>query len=173
MRPVGVGLAVVGADGRGGVEDDDLLAVLGGGDGLLLGEKLGALVVAHHVGERDRRVFVDDDAVGAEVHGGHAGGVDEARHAGFAGHAQQIARAVHVGAVHGVGIGNPEAVVGGDVDHGVAAGESGTDGLGSREVAQRGFRRGCLRGWRACWFCGPGGGARRPRRQGLWPRGGL
>ncbi len=131
MRPVGVGFAVVGADGRGGVENDDLLAVLGGGDGFLLGEKLRTLVVADHVAERDRRVFVDDDAVGAEVHGGDAGGVDEALDAGLAGHAQQFARAVHVGAVHGFGIANPEAVVGGDVDHGVAARERRSVGSGS------------------------------------------
>jgi hypothetical protein len=90
----------------------------------LLGQKFGALVVADHVGERDRRVFVDDDAVGAEVHGGDARGVDEALDASFAGHAQQLARAVDVGAVHGGGIGNPEAVVGGDVDDGVATGQA-------------------------------------------------
>ena len=68
----GRGLAVVGADGRRRVEDHDLLAASRGLDRFLLGEKLGALVVADHVGERDRRVFVDDDAVGAEVHGGDA-----------------------------------------------------------------------------------------------------
>ena len=121
----GRGLGVVGADGRGGIEDHDLLAVLRGGDRLLLGQKLGALVVADHVVERDGRVFVDDDAVGAEVHGGDARCVDDAPDAGFAGHAQQLARAVDVGAVHGVGIGNPEAVVGGNVNHGVAACERG------------------------------------------------
>ena len=35
----GRGLGVVGTDGRGWVEDDDLLAILGGGDGLLLGQE--------------------------------------------------------------------------------------------------------------------------------------
>ena len=77
--------------------------------------------MADHVGERDGRVFVDDDAVGAEVHGGDGRGVDDALDAGLAGQAQQFAGAVDVGAVHGGGIGNPEAVVGGDVDDGVAA----------------------------------------------------
>ena len=159
----GRGLAVVGADGGGGVEDDDLLAVLGCAcNGFLLGEELGALVVADHVGERDGRVFVDDDAVGAEVHGGDAGGVDEALDAGFAGHAQQLARAVDVGAVHGGGIGNPEAVVGGDVDDGVAAGEArrAKDRVG--EIADDEFRRGCLRDWRGCWICGRGGAGLAP-----------
>ena len=66
------GLGVVGADGRGGIEDDDLLARLAAADRFLLGQELGALVVADHVGERDGRVLVDDDAVGAEVHGGDA-----------------------------------------------------------------------------------------------------
>ena len=111
----GSGLGVVGADGRGGVEDDDLLALLRSGDGLLLGEKLGALVVADHVLDRDRRVFIDDQAIGAEVHGGDAGGVDEALHAGFARHAQQFAGAVDVGAIHRLRVADPEAVIGGDV----------------------------------------------------------
>ncbi len=50
MRPVGVGFAVGGADGGGGVEEDDVLAGARGLDGDLLGEELGALVVADHVG---------------------------------------------------------------------------------------------------------------------------
>ena len=135
MRPVGVGLAVVGADGRGGIENDDALAGLGGGDGLLLCHKFGALVVAHHVGERDGRVLVDDDAVGAEVHGGHAGGVDEALHVASRAMPQQFARAVHIGLVHGSGIGNPEAVVGGNMDDGVAACERGLERFWIGEVA--------------------------------------
>jgi len=36
----GRGFGVVGADGGGGVEDDDVLAVLSGGDGLLLRHEL-------------------------------------------------------------------------------------------------------------------------------------
>jgi hypothetical protein len=127
----GRGLGVVGADGGGGVEDDDLLAGLRGSNGFLLGEELGALVVADHVGERDGRVFIDDDAVGAEVHGGDAGGVDEARDANLAGQAEQLAGAVDVGAVHGGGIGNPEAVIGGHVHYGIAAGECGGEDSGS------------------------------------------
>ncbi len=34
------GLSIVGADGRGGIQDDDLLAIVGGGDCLLLAKKL-------------------------------------------------------------------------------------------------------------------------------------
>ena len=59
-------------------------------------------------------------------------------HAGFAGQAQQVARAVDVGAVHGVGIANPEAVVGGDVDDGVAAGERAVRRIQVGEVADDG-----------------------------------
>jgi hypothetical protein len=57
------------------------------------------------------------------VHGGDARCVDEAFDAGLAGHAQQFAGAVDVGAIHGGGIGNPETVISGDVDDGVAIGE--------------------------------------------------
>ena len=48
----GRGLGVVGADGRGRIQDHDLLAVLRGGNRLLFGEELRPLVVAHHVVER-------------------------------------------------------------------------------------------------------------------------
>ena len=138
MRPVGVGLASLGPMGVVGLRMMTFWPFFGGGDGLLLGEKLGALVVADHVFEGDGRVFVDDHAVGAEVHGGHAGRVDEALHAGLAGHAQQFARAVDVGAVHGLRIANPEAVIGGHVDHGIAAGEAGSQRFRLRQIADEG-----------------------------------
>ena len=88
----------------------------------LLGHELGALVVTDHVGERDGRVLIDDDPVGAEVHGGDDGCVDDALDASFAGEAQKLARAIDVGAIHCRGIGNPEAIIGGDVNDGIATG---------------------------------------------------
>jgi len=134
----GRGLSVVGADGCGRVENDDFLAVLRGSNSLLLGEELGALVVSDHVGERYGRVFIDDDAIGAEVHGGDAGGVDDARDFGLTGEAEQVAGTVDIGEVHGVGIANPEAVIGGHVHYGIAAGECGGEGLGVGEIADDG-----------------------------------
>ena len=134
----GRGLGVVGADGRGGVEDDDLLAVLCGGNGLLFREELGPLVVADHVVDGDGRVFVDHNAVGAEVHGGHAGGVDDAADAGFARESEQVAGAVDVGAVHRVGIANPETVVGGYVHDGVATFKGRGVGIGLGQIADYG-----------------------------------
>ena len=135
----GGGFPVVGADGGSGVEDDDLQALLGGFDCLLLGEELGTLVVANHVFEGDWGVFVDDQAVSAEVHGGDRGGVDDALDAGFASHAEEFASAVDVGAVHGLRITNPEAVVGGDVHEGVAPFETGAEGLWIEEIAEVGL----------------------------------
>ena len=140
----GRGLGVVGTDGRGGIENDDLLAVLRRGDSLLLGHELGPLVVAHHVGERNRRVFIDDDAVGTEAHGGHAGCVDETFDACVAGQPQQLARAVDVGAIHGGGIGNPETVVGGDVNDSVDPGQRRLEIRRFGEIADEGFARDAL-----------------------------
>ena len=71
-------------------------------------------------------------------HGGDAGGVDDAGDAGFAGQAQQVAGAVDVGAVHRIGVANPEAVVGGNVHHCVAALERGREGFGLGEIADDG-----------------------------------
>src|SRR5579863_1221967 len=131
----GRGLGVVGADGRGRIQDDDLLPILGGGNRFLFGEELRPLVVAHHVFKHNGGIFVDDYAVGSEVHRGYAGGVDEALDAGFARKAEKFARAVHVGAVHRLRVGNPEAVIGGNVDNGVAAGEACAQGFRLHQVA--------------------------------------
>ncbi len=95
--------------------------------------------MADHVAERDGRVFVDDHAVAAEVHGGDARCVDDALDAGFAGQLEQVAGAIDVGAVHGVGIANPEAVVGGYVDDGIAALKGGGVGVGLGEIADLGL----------------------------------
>src|SRR5208283_3161102 len=97
----GSGFAIVGADGGGGVKNDDLLTGLRSFDRFLFRQKFGALVVADHIAEGHWRVFVGDDAVGIEVHGGDARSVDEALDAGFACQTQQFAGAVDVGLIHG------------------------------------------------------------------------
>ena len=135
MRPVGVGLESLGPMGVVGFRMITRWPASRGLDRFLLGQKLRALVVADHIGERDRRVFIDDQAVAAEVHRGHAGGVDEALHLGFAGQPQQLARPVHIGLVHRRRIGNPEPVVGGDMDHGIAAAERGLERLWLGQIA--------------------------------------
>ena len=117
----GCGLGIVGADGGCWIQNDNFLSGMRSINGLLLGEELGTLIVADHVGERDWSVLVDDDTVSAEVHGGDGGGVDDAADIGFAGGAEEIAGAINVGAVHGVGVANPEAVIGGYVEDGFAA----------------------------------------------------
>ena len=90
--------------------------------------------MADHIADRNRRVFVDHDAIGAEVHGGYAGCVDDAWHIGFAGQAQQVACAVNVGAVHCIGVSHPQAVVGRNVNQSVATLERGGEGLRVGEV---------------------------------------
>ena len=87
----GRGLGVVRSDGCGRVKDDDLLAVLRCGDSLLFGEKLGSLVVAHHIAECHGSVFVHDDSIRAEGHGGNRLDVDDAADPSFAGELEQIA----------------------------------------------------------------------------------
>jgi len=131
----GGGLGIVGADGSRGVEDDDLLAGLRGFDSFDFGEKLGALVVPDHVFEGDGRVLIDDQAIGAEVHGGDAGGIDEAGDAGFAGKAEELAGAIDVGAVHDGGIADPEAVIGGNVEDGITCGEGRFQAFGLEQIA--------------------------------------
>jgi hypothetical protein len=74
-----------------------------------------------------------------EAHGGDRGGVDEARDVFFAGDAEQGAGAFDVGAVHGVGIADPEAVVGGDVEDSVAAADGVAEGVRFEEVADDGL----------------------------------
>ena len=77
----------------------------------------------------------------AEVHGGHAGGVDEALDAGLARQPQQLARAVDVGLVHGRGIGNPEAIIGGHMDNRIAVLERGLQRGRIGEIADNGLAR--------------------------------
>ena len=50
-----------------------------------------------------------------------------------------MTRALDIDAVHGFGIAYPEAVVGGNMHHGVAAGESLREGLGLSEIADNGI----------------------------------
>jgi hypothetical protein len=69
------------------------------------------------------------------VHGGYAGGVDDAGDLGFAGEAEKVAGAINVGAIRGVGIANPEAIICGYVHYGVATGERWGEGLGMGEIA--------------------------------------
>ncbi len=141
MRPVGVGLRSFGPIGRGGIEDDDLLAALRGFDRFLFGEELRPLVVTDHVAERYRRVFVDYDSVAAEVHGGHTRCVDEALNAGLARQPQQLARAIDVGLVHGRGIGNPEAIICRHMHNRIAVLERGVQRSKIGEIANNGLAR--------------------------------
>ena len=80
------------------------------------------------------RVFIDDDAVGAKGHGRDAGGIDGATNFRLASQAQQITSAVDVGAVHGIGITDPEPVICGHVDDSVAALKSRSEGFRSGEI---------------------------------------
>jgi hypothetical protein len=53
----------------------------------------------------------------------------------FAGEAEQIAGAVNVGAIHGVGVADPKTVVGGYVDDGIATLERGCERLRIGKIA--------------------------------------
>ncbi len=85
--------------------------------------------------EGDGGVLVDDGAVVAEAHGGDGRGVDDPGDVELAGETEELAGAVDIRLVHVGGIGDPEAVVGGDVDEGVAAFEGGGEGLRVAKIA--------------------------------------
>ena len=91
--------------------------------------------MADHVGEGDGGVLVGGSAVLVETEGGDAAGVDDARHPGGQGGFHELAGALDIDAVDGVGIGDPDAVVGGDVIERLAAGEGGFEGGAVGEVA--------------------------------------
>jgi hypothetical protein len=100
------GLGVERADGCGRIQDDDLLSCMRRFDRNLLGQPLGALVVADHRGLAHRGIFVHH-SVTVEAHRRNAAGVDHARHARLASQPQQLACAFDVGLVHLCGLGHP------------------------------------------------------------------
>ncbi len=93
----------------------------------LLGLELRLLVWPDHFGESAGRVFVGHTA-GNQADRGDAAGMDDALDAGGQRRAHQFARALDIGAEHGGRVGNPQPVIGGDVEQVPAAG----DGAGER-----------------------------------------
>ncbi len=80
-----------------------------------LGEVLGPLVDADEIGLVGRGGFIGRRAVADLAEGGDRTAVDDAFGAGLRGGAHHRDRAVDVGSQHRVRVGNPEAVVGGDM----------------------------------------------------------
>src|SRR5579863_405949 len=95
--------------------------------------------MADHVGQRDGRIFVGGIPVTSESHRSDARGVNHAPDAVLARRFENSARALDVGTVHFVRIAHPEAVIGGDVKYGVAAGDGFVERGRSAEVAGGGF----------------------------------
>jgi hypothetical protein len=140
MRPVGVGLASFEPIGRGGVEDHDLLAGFCALDRFLLGQELGALVVADHVGEETGvSSLTTMPSVRSAWWRRSRCRRRAARRPRGPGAAARACRRRWRGTW--LRVGNPEAVVGGDVDHGVAAGEGGLQRRRVGEIADMRFRR--------------------------------
>src|ERR1700733_624310 len=107
-------LYILLADWGGWINHNDVHATATGIERELLRHKFGALVVADHVGQRDRRIFVGRVNIFCKAHGGNAGSMNDALDTVFGGRFKDSAGAVDVGAIHFVRIANPEAVIGGD-----------------------------------------------------------
>ena len=134
----GRGFPIVVADGSGRVDDDDWQTGAGLFESDLLGKPLGALVVASHIGDGDRAVFVAvltlrhaDTADGA--------GINDALDAGTFSGGEQIASAFDVGGVEIGRMLRPEAVIGGDMVDEPATLDGASEGIGIAEVASDPF----------------------------------
>src|SRR6202035_6037091 len=97
------------------------------------------LVVPHHVVQGDRRLLVGGRAVDRQTQRPAARSVDDARHAGAGGGAQQVVGAADVGGIDLGGVGGEQPVVGGAVEDGVAAGDGGGQRRRVAEGAPRDF----------------------------------
>ena len=102
---------------------------------LLLRQELGALVDADHVVEGHRRLLVRRRAAGCLAQHRDGGGVDDALHPLPERLLHELARARHVGAVHGLRVAHPDPVVGGDVEQCRAALQGLRQRLAVREIA--------------------------------------
>ena len=106
----------------------------------LLRHELRPLVVADHVGQRNRRVLIRRMPVAGESHGRNAGGVDHASHAILPRRFQNRPRAVDVGPVHLRRIAHPEPVVGRHVKHGIASRHGFFEGSSIAQIPGCGLR---------------------------------
>ncbi len=114
-------LHVARADRRRGIDDDGRQPGAGQLAHHLLGEELGALVVAQHGGDAAGRGLVGGAAVAAKAERRDAAGIDDALDPGRGCGPHQAARAVDIGAIERRRIAHPEAVVGRDVEQPAAA----------------------------------------------------
>ena len=129
---------VVGADGGGGVNDDDVLPGLGGLDGFLLGPVFGFFVVADEAFGEGLVLLGAEAAVAGDADRGHGAGVNGAFNPGFLGGGEDVAGAEDVGSVELGAIALPQGVMRGDVEA-VAAALHFVGEVGVGEVASDDF----------------------------------
>ena len=110
--------------------------------------------MADHVRDRYRSFLVDDRAVRSKAHGRDARGIDNAADPGFPRQPQQGLRAFDVGGIHCFGIGNPQPVIGGNVDQCVASGHRTAKIFRLQQIAGVRALQAILRDVRCDWSCG-------------------
>jgi hypothetical protein len=128
-------LDVIFAYGRGRIHHDNVCPGARCLHHRLLGHELRALVVADHVGEHDRRLFVTQLAIRRESHGRDGAGVHHAADTLLSGGPDDIAGALDVGAIHLLRVAHPKAVIGGNVEDEIAALHAASKGFRVSEIS--------------------------------------
>ncbi len=135
ILPVGVGFASPGPIGVVGFRIITCCPDLRCLDGLLLAQKLRPLVVADHLRQRNRRIFIHDCAVRLESHRRNARRIDHTLNTSLSRQLQQLPRPIDVGGVHLLRIANPQPIVRRNMHQRIAASERRTQLLRLPQIA--------------------------------------